>query len=245
MGLALEGAAWTGVQEYPVKGRTGLLIKQTITFGEFRTLEIDRSWTKGTQVTKGITQGVPTDDFYKKIITTDITHKRQKLYFALGNLSGHSCQAFCASEMHVRDFNIGHNPSSAFNLLLDLAGPGVESSNIFYARIFEGDTRDTWDLFLDNEAAMRHPKKYIGYLAKNAETYYAVIPYSRVKSKKGKVGTMPFGSAGFEIRNINGDAVAAVSIIDKGIIYLKETDPRERRLLATLCTAILLREEDL
>jgi hypothetical protein len=243
MSLALEGKEWEGVDEYLVKGRTGLLIKQTITFGDYKSLEIDRSWTKGTQVTKGLTQGIPTDDFYKKIITTDIIHKKQTLYFSLGDGTGLQSQAFCASHLDARDFNIGNNSVSVLNLLLDLAGPGIESSSIYFSRIYVGDASDGWDLFIDNQASQRHPKKYTGYLAKSETDYYSIIPTQRVKSKKGKVGTMPFGSAGYEIRNKAGEPVAAVSLIDRGVIYLMDVSPRERLLMATLCSALLLQEE--
>ena len=56
---------------------------------------------------------------------------------------------------------------------------------------------------------------------------------------------MPFGSAGFEIRTKDGEAVAAVSIIDNGVIYLADRDPQERILLASACAALLLRPADL
>ena len=66
-----------------------------------------------------------------------------------------------------------------------------------------------------------------------------------VKSKNGKTGKMPFGSAGFIIRSKEGKPVAAVSIIDKGVIYLMDADPAERLLLASACTSLLLRPADL
>jgi len=69
------------------------------------------------------------------------------------------------------------------------------------------------------------------------------VPLSKVVSKKGKVGTMPFGSAGFEIRNQDEAPVAAVSLIDKGVVYLKELTDREKTLLANACAALLLQEQ--
>ena len=245
MGLALEGEEWKNVHEYPVKGKNAFLKKQKLTFGDFKTIEVDRSWTKGTQSTSGLTQGVPTDDFYTKIITTDHIHKKQTLYFSLGDDTGEMSKAFCLSRLDVKDFNIGNSPVSAFNLALDLAGPGVESSSIFYTKIFVGPSGQGFELLLDNEAAQAHPKKYVGYLAKNNEEYYTIVPASKVKSKKGKVGSMPFGSAGFTIRNKEGKAMAAVSLIDNGIIYLMDMEPRQRLLLATTCAVLLLRPTEL
>jgi len=37
--------------------------------------------------------------------------------------------------------------------------------------------------------------------------------------------------------------VAAVSLIDNGMVYLGRTTPEERFLLANACTALLLQEE--
>jgi len=245
MGLALEGDEWKGVEAYPAKGKNSFFKKEKLSFGPYHSIEVDRSWTKGTGSTSGLTVGVPTDDFYKKIITTDHTHKKQTLYFAMGDEAGNQSKAFCLSELDEKDFNIGNSDVSVFNLLLDIAGPGAKSSNIFYTKIFVGPSGKGWELMLDNEAAQAHPKQYVGYLAKNANEYYAITPASKVKSKKGKVGTMPFGSAGFTIRDQDGKAVAAVSIIDNGIVYLMDVAPEEKLLLATTCAVLLLRPSDL
>jgi hypothetical protein len=98
---------------------------------------------------------------------------------------------------------------------------------------------------IDNQASQAKPRKYVGYLAKNDNEYYTVTPTSNIKSKNGKVGKMPFGSAGFIIRSKEGTPVAAVSIIDKGVIYLMDCYPSERLLLASACTSLLLRPADL
>jgi len=245
MTLALEGEEWKEVDEYPVKGKDGIFKKENLTFGEYKTVAVDRSWTKGTEVTSGLTTGIPTDEFYQKVITTDHIDKKQKLYFSLADQDGHQSQAYCVTELHAKDFNIGNSSVSAFNLLLDLAGPGVESSNISFSKIYDGVSGDGWELVIDNEASQAKPKQYIGYLAKNDKEYYTVTPASQLKTKNGKVGNMPFGSAGFVIRSKEGQPVAAVSIIDKGVIYLMDVDANERLLLATACTSLLLRPADL
>ena len=87
------------------------------------------------------------------------------------------------------------------------------------------------------------PKSYVGYQAKGKDDYYTIKPISRVVSKKGKIGTMPFGSAGFEIRNKEGKALAAVSMIDHGVVYLADISPEEKRLLSGVCAALLLQEQ--
>ena len=245
MTLALEGDEWKGVKEYPVKGKDGIFKKESLAFGDFKSVAVDRSWTRGTEVTSGLTQGIPTDEFYKKIITTDHIDKKQSLYFSLADNTGLQSQAYCMTQLQAKDFNIGNSDVSAFNLLLDLAGPGVTSSNVSFAKIYDGVSGAGWDLMIDNQAAQATPKKYVGYLAKSDNEYYTVTPTSNVKSKNGKTGKMPFGSAGFIIRSKDGKPVAAVSIIDKGVIYLMDAGPAERLLLASACTSLLLRPADL
>ena len=245
MTLALEGDEWKGVHEYAVKGKDGILKKESLTFGEYKTVAVDRSWTKGTVVTSGLTVGVPTDEFYEKIITTDHINKKQTLYFSMTDDNGHQSQAYCVTELKAKDFNIGKSDVSVFNLALDLLGPGMESSNISFSKIYDGVSGIGWELFIDNEASQAKPKSYIGFLARSNEEYYTVSPYSLVKSKKGQVGKMPFGSAGFVIHDKEGKPVAAVSIIDKGVIYLMDGDPTQQLLLATACTSLLLRPADL
>lgn len=245
MSLALEGEEWKAIKDFPVQGKNKIFSKESLTFGEYKTLEVDRSWTKGTQATSGITVGIPTDEFYKKLITTDHITRNQTLYFAMGDGQGNQSKAYSLAQLDAKDFNIGNSPVSAFNLLLDLAGSGVKSANISYTKIYVGPEAEGWELIIDNQAAQAQPKKYVGYFAKSSTEYYVVVPTSHVKDKKGKTGKMPFGSAGFEIRSMNGQPLAAVSIIDKGVIYLMDIDPQEKLLLATACTALLLRPTDL
>ena len=245
MTLALEGPEWEGVGEYPVKGKKVIFSKESMTFGQFSTIEVDRSWTKGWESTSGLTIGVPTDEFYQKLVTTDRSHKKQTYYFAMTDSSGLYSKAFCLTQADAKDFNIGNSDVSVLNLMLDLIGPGMKSSNVFISRFFVGTADNAWNLFFDNQAAQMKPKEYIGYLAQDNDTYYTIRPYSKVKSAKGKTGNMPFGAAGFVIHNKAGEALAAVSLIDNGVIYLRDTDPKERLLLATACAGLLLQPSDL
>jgi hypothetical protein len=241
MGLALEGEDWSTVKEYPVKGRSSH-INQKLSFGSYKTKDVDRSWTRGTTVTTGLTEGVPTSETYRKIISTDHTSKKQTLYFTFQDSGKNLVKAYCLSRFNAKDFNIGNNPNSLPNILLDISGRGDQSSSLFYVILLEANTGAQWELLLDNQAAQQASKRYEGYLAKSKDEYYVIKPMSRIKSKKGKVGTMPFGSAGYEIRDKSGKALAAVSLMDKGVVYLTNLNDDERLLLSAACAALLLQE---
>ena len=45
--IAVDNAGWQQKEELAVKGRNGFLIKQKLSFGEFKTTTVKRSWTKG------------------------------------------------------------------------------------------------------------------------------------------------------------------------------------------------------
>jgi hypothetical protein len=241
MGLALEGKDWTTVKEYPVMGRSSH-INQKLSFGSYKTKDVDRSWTRGTTVTTGFTEGVPTSETYRKIISTDHTAKKQTLYFTFQDSGKNLVKAYCLSRFNAKDFNLGNNPNSLPNILIDISGRGDESSSLFYLILLQANTGAQWELLLDNQAAQQASKRYEGYLSKSKDEYYVIKPVSRVKSKKGKVGTMPFGSAGYEIRDKSGKALAAVSLMDKGVVYLTDLNEEERLLLSATCAALLLQE---
>jgi hypothetical protein len=243
MKIALEGEEWVDVSEHPVKGRQGILINQKLSFGEYHTLLVDRSWTKGSALTVGLSQGLPTDEDYKKIITSEKVKKKQTLYFALADSLGNQARAYCITNFSSKNFIIGNNENSPINIFGDILGVGDESSNMFYAMFYDAQASNRWELILDNQEVQTKPKTYVGYLAKGKEEYYTIKPLSRVVSKKGKVGTMPFGSAGFEIRNKEGKALAAVSMIDNGVVYLTDLSPEEKVLLSGVCAALLLQEQ--
>ncbi|HWR31970.1 MAG TPA: hypothetical protein VN451_00475, partial [Chitinophagaceae bacterium] len=84
--------------------------------------------------------------------------------------------------------------------------------------------------------------QYTGLLAKSKDEYYTIVPVNKMEIKV-KTGATLMGSIGFEFHNKEGKTVAAVSMIDKGMIYLGKTNPEERFLLANACTALLLQEQ--
>jgi len=98
-------------------------------------------------------------------------------------------------------------------------------------------------MVLDNEAAQRNSKKYIGVISQSNDRYYTLHPVYTLEKKDGKPANMPFGSIGYEIRGKEGKPLAAVSLIDNGVVYFNDITAEEKFLMANICTAILLQEE--
>lgn len=239
--LAVHEDLKPAYNEYSVKGRQGILIKQKMSFGEYSTNTVKRSWTKGGDAKNGLGYYTAQQEWVN-IISETYINRHQTIRFQLSDGKQQSL-VFCVSRFNARDLEIGNNPNSILNIGMDLLGAGGRSSNMFYVQIYSPATDSRpWELALDNQAAQARPKEYVGYLAKSKTEYYTIVPTSKMDIN-GKVGNTLLGAVGFEFRNAAGKTVAAVSLLDRGMIYLAKISAEERFLLANACTALLLQEQ--
>lgn len=242
--IALEGDEWKNTEELAVKGRNGILIKQKLSFGNYHTSVVKRSWTRGNSSTSGIGTGIPGTPEYSNIISVEYINKKQTLRFNLQDEAGRQADVYCVSRFHSKDLYLGDNRNSLFNIGIDLMKlNGDNSSSLYYVQLYLNGETSPWQIVLDNEASQAKAKRYIGYLAKGANEYYEIIPVTRLLDKKGVARNMPFGSMGFEFRSKNGRSLAAVSLADNGKVYFSDlASGDERFLLANACAALLLQE---
>lgn len=227
--------------EYSVKGRQGILINQKLSFGEFRTTQVNRSWTKGSSYRTGIGYNEGSSAEWVNIISTEYIRKKQTVNFTLTD-GTHHADVFAVSRFHAKDLQLGRSDNSILNIGMDLAGIGGSSTSLYYVQVYADRTGIPWQLVLDNQAAQAVPKQYTGVFAKSKNEYYTLVPATKLE-RNGKSGNTLLGSVGFEIRNKDGKALAAVSMIDRGMVFLAKTSAEERFLLANLCAALLLQEE--
>ncbi|MBK0403478.1 hypothetical protein I5M27_10815 [Adhaeribacter sp. BT258] len=232
--IALNESQWPQKKEYAVVNQKPLFKQQTLAFGDYKTQEVKRSWTKGTKSSSGFSMGGAS-------IYVDHLTKKQTFRFKLQDGSQTS-EAYCATNIKARDLVLG-NAHSGFNQVLDLLSIGIETDNQFYAKIIPEANAQPWELFFDNRAAQRS-KTYAGSLLQSPDNYYTIVSINKLQGKNGPVA-LPFGAVGFEFRNMQGQPVAAISIIDKGIVYLNDVSPAEKFLLANACAALLLQANDI
>jgi hypothetical protein len=225
-----------GHDEYEVTGRQGILIKQKMRFGDFYTTSIKRSWTRGGSYGWAIGKMGPTAEDFEKKIAMEYTKKKQTISFELSD-GKNSTVANCVSQFNAKDLVIG-NPNSILSIGIDMLSG--KPQNTYYVQIFTKEADHPWEMLIDNDAAQLQRKTYTGLLSFSKEKYYTIVPMTQLE-KNGKAGTV-LGSVGFEFRDREGKAVAAVSLIDKGMVFLGKTTPEERLLLANACTALLLQE---
>ncbi len=226
---------------FDVKGKNGSRIKQKLSFGNYSSSNLKRSWTRTSLSAAGIGFGTRGQQDWVNIIGTEYMQKKQTLQFALQD-SGLSSQVFCVSKFDAENLQLGKNSNSILNIGLDLFDFSGYASNMYYVQIFpSGKDQRPWEIVLDNDASQARPRKYTGYLARSKNEFYSIVPVTKIAIKQ-KEGNMFAGSIGYEFRNAKGEAVAAVTGMNKGMVYLAKISREEKFLLANACAAILLQD---
>ena len=238
--LAVSDDLKSAHDEYEVKGKDGIMIKQKLSFGEFTTTKVKRSWTKGNSGRTGIGFGSPYQDNWVNIISTEYINRKQTVNFNLTDGKFQS-DVYCVSRFNSKDLQVGARENSILNIGLDIFGNGYSSNSTYYVQLFTRSDERPWELLLDNEEAQMRSRTYSGYIAKSKEEYYTIHPATKIE-KNGKVGSTLAGAVGFEIRDPKGVTVAAVSQMNKGMVFLGKRTAEERFLLANICAAILLQQ---
>lgn len=237
--IAVDDAGWDQKEELAVKGRNGFLIKQKLSFGEFKTTTVKRSWTKGSSWGFGI--GV--NDWVEQV-GIEFSRRKQTVRFHLTDATGNESQVTALAKARWTDLTIGRNPNSALNIIGDLLQIGDAGSSTYAVRIATSQNAEPWEMIIDNNAAQRNAKTYKGVLAKGKSEYYIITPVYKLMNKQGKAVALPFGgSVGFEFQKPDGETVAAVSLIDNGVVYFNKLSTDEKFLLANAAAALLLQQQ--
>jgi hypothetical protein len=215
-------------QELAVKGRMGILINQRLSFGGYRTVSVKRS---AIQKWTGYTG-------YPGFIWTEHIEGKQSIKFRLTD-GRDTSEAVAISRIDNVDLAFGNaNPSGPGPVTSIFKMGTDEQSNNYSVALYLDKTEAPWELFLDNNEAHMARQSYTGYV-RRGDVYYTIVPVWTIE-RKGKIAKLPFGAAGFEIRSKEDRALAAVSLIDNGVVYLGRLDSREQFLMANICTALLL-----
>lgn len=215
--------------EMAVKGRNGIMIKQKLSFGDYHTTKVKRS---------AITKWTGTTGFPGSIWTEHM-EGRQSIHFGLTNGTD-SSDVMTVTNVASNDLLIGR-AGGATRLpgsLAPLFRKTDIAQNNYSVSIVTHQGEEPWELFLDNTEAQVRRKQPAGYVMRG-DKCYTIEPVWQLEKKNGKVVDMPFGSAGFEIKD-NDKVMAAVSLVDNGKVYLGPGTDEEKFLFANICSALLL-----
>jgi hypothetical protein len=242
--ISLTADIWEKQEEWDVRGRQGFKFKERLSFGQFSTYKIDRSWTKESTWTIGAMRQTLDVPQGTNVISYDHINKKQTLRFAAVSPSGETADVYAASKVQYNELRFGEgNGWNSFSV--DMGNLFRESSNnLYYVQIYLDGSRQPWQLVLDNGKSQTKPRKYVGYLYGPDGVYYQLKPITHIQGKNGKSQRIIAGSVGFEILDADGVGIAAVSTLDNGKVYFsKGLRPQERFLMENLCAAILLQEQ--
>ena len=95
--------------EYNVKGRQGILTKQKMSFGEYSTSAVHRSWTKGYSGRNGIGYNDPFRQEWINIISINYTNKNQTIRYEM-NSGAMQSEVYCVSHFDAEGPCAGMKP---------------------------------------------------------------------------------------------------------------------------------------
>ncbi|WP_295337560.1 hypothetical protein [Flavobacterium sp.] len=239
---AISNADIHTLTEYKVKGRQGILINQKLSFGEYNTSKVKRSWTKGGNSRVPVSVSPVIDFLYPEVLTEENRDRYQTFGFQMKDGLENYTDVYAATEFASERILIGNNPNSIVNIIKDITGKGIEESYMFYAQVFLNQDNKPWELVLDNQASQQDAQQYVGYFGYDKNRYYTLKPITQLQTSKGPKSIL-MGSIGYEICNTDNQTVAAVSLMDNGLVYLNSNNPEERFLLANLCATLLLQQD--
>lgn len=239
---AISNADINTLTEYKVKGRQGILINQKLSFGEYNTSKVKRSWTKGGNSRVPVSVSPVIDFLYPEVLTKENQDRYQTFGFQMKDGLQNYTDVYAATEFASQRILIGNNPNSIVNIIRDITGKDISQSYMFYAQVFINQDTKPWELVLDNQASQKDAQQYVGYFGYDKERYYTLKPITKLQTSKGPKSIL-MGAVGFEICNPKNQAVAAVSLMDNGLVYLSNSSAEERFLLANLCATLLLQQD--
>jgi hypothetical protein len=176
-------------------------------------------------------------------IGVEYSQRKQSVRFELTDAKQQQSAVFCVTRVKSFNFVMDKNPNSAVGEVNSVLEIGDDWQNGYWVNIYLKDSERPWEMVINNNEAQRDRKNYTGFLALDKHTYYTIRPVYKLISDKGKEVKTIAGSIGFEFLNKEGKAVAAVSTMNEGIVYLEKLPDSEKFLLANACAALLLQQQ--
>lgn len=242
--MALQQEGWETKEEYKVAGKRGLFTRERLSFGDYFTTEVKRSWVKGSGSRFGLGSSVTPNYDITNLISIEYIKRNQTIRFQMSGPMGSQSEVYCVSKFQSSNVTVGPNQNSLFNIGLDVVEAIRNRPNDkYYVQLYTAANQKPWEMIIDNVEANWKPGSYTGYLLKDADHYFKIIPVRHMEGKDGKPAKIPMGLIGFEFRDRNDKPLAAVSLIDRGVVYLTKIREEDRFILANACAALLMREE--
>ena len=200
---------------YPVKGRQGSYIGQTLSFGGFKTNKVKRGWTFG----------------YSIPFIAKFNGSSEKLSFTQSDVNGRAADVALVSKFSETELS---HLAAYFSLSL-------QYKNYFAGMAQMSEPGERWDFVVHNvDGTERSLKKNstVGFI-RNGQINVEIFG---IRELKGSPALLTQNDVyGYEFR-LNGKIIGAVSTINNGKVWLKKDLNEQLKLvLASVSTGLMLR----
>ena len=216
--IAISESLSTNATVMDVKGNAGLLINQKISFGDYRTSPIKRGWTKSTELS---------------VLGIKHTKAQQEIEFT----------QFSENNLTADIFGASNYNSNMFDLFKGLDKFISSFDNSFFAVIVPSNKRPIWKILVQNNASRSAVKSETdnGVAADDAGNKI------QIKGTKTLAGNALFKdytkTFGFELIR-GGEAIAAVSVIGNGKVWMKNSLTSEDKLIVASIASVLIAKQN-
>ena len=201
---------------YPVKGRQGFKIGQVLSFGDYRTSVVQRGWTKS----------------YAIPFVVQFSGAREKLSFQQYGPGGRMANVALVSRFRETEFA----PLKEYFSL------SVKNKNYFAGGIELNDSKESWEFIVHNVDGGGNTLKNttLGYVRSKVDQLQIDIVGIRELEGTSRLMTM-MDVYGYEFK-LDGKTIGAVSTINNGKVWLKNTlHPELKLVLASVSSGLMLR----
>lgn len=211
--LVLSDDLQANTTEMKVKGRQGWQINQVIRYGDYSTSRVRRGWTTG----------------YNISFVLRFQKAEEKLSFSQMTSDGGQAEVLA----------VGRFKNTEYDLLKGFLSYSVKYENSFAGSIIPtNDSGNVWEFIVYNPDGDLSGNADCG-VAKDKGGHEIIIRGIRKLDKQPK--WMQFANYGFEFVE-NGKAIAAVSTINNGRVWISNNVDANRKLvISSLATSLLLR----
>ncbi len=214
--------------QHPVKGTQGLRVNQTVTFADYQTQYVKRSWNKGSKRAFGFSNG-------QESIMIGSEKKRNEMTFALTSPTAGNSEVFMTNALKSRNLYI---TGEKVEMKAERYREKDSLLNRCFAQIYLDDAEKPWQMQVNNAQVEMYKNGLVGKIVLDKENYYTVKTV--IKTKPTSISKIPVG---FQFENKSGEIVGAVSLINNGTIFLKKSNEKEKMLLSSAALVLLLRDD--
>lgn len=214
--------------QHPVKGTQGLRVNQTVTFADYQTQYVKRSWNKGSKRAFGFSNG-------QESVMVGGEKKKNEMTFALTSATAGTSEVFMTNALRSRNLFI-----TGENVEVNAKRYREKDSllNRCFAQIYLDDAEKPWQMQVNNAEVEMYKDGIVGKIVFDKDNYYIVKTV--IKTKPKSISKIPVG---FQFENKKGEIVGAVSLIDNGTIFLTKNDEKQKLLLSSASLVLLLRDD--